>query len=89
MQIGSVIAIYFVVWWTVLFAVLPFGVRSQTETGNSVPGSEPGAPIAPLMLRKVVWTTVISAVIFAIGMASYKAGFFNLDRLNGMFGIPL
>ena len=28
------LAVYFVIWWTVLFAVLPFGVRSQAEAGS-------------------------------------------------------
>lgn len=60
------IAIYFVMWWIVLFAVLPFGVKSQHESGDVVPGSEPGAPVAPLLLKKALWTTVASAVLFAI-----------------------
>ncbi|MGL4496733.1 MAG: DUF1467 family protein, partial [Beijerinckiaceae bacterium] len=37
MPIGSLIAIYFVIWWIILFAVLPFGVRSQVEEGKVVP----------------------------------------------------
>ena len=89
MQIGSAIAIYFVLWWIVLFAVLPFGVRSQAEAGEGVPGSDPGAPVAPLMLRKLVWTTIVSAVIFAIAAYAYKSGYLNIDRINRMFGIPL
>ena len=59
------IAVYFTMWWTVLFAVLPFGVRSQQEGGEVVAGSEPGAPIAPLLMKKAVWTTLASAVLFA------------------------
>ena len=46
MPIGSIIAIFFVVWWIVLFAVLPFGVRTQQEDGEVVPGSEASAPTA-------------------------------------------
>ncbi len=61
------IAVYFTIWWIVLFAVLPFGVRSAHENGpNGVPvGSDPGAPVAPHLLRKAIWTTGISAVLFA------------------------
>ena len=44
MRVGTVIAIYFLVWWLVLFAVLPFGVRSQHEGGDIPPGTDPGAP---------------------------------------------
>jgi predicted secreted protein len=89
MQIGSAVAIYFVLWWIVLFAVLPFGVRSQAEAGESVPGSDPGAPVAPLMLKKLIWTTIVSAVIFAIATYAYKSGYLNVDRINRMFGLPL
>ena len=31
MSLPTSIAIYFIIWWTVLFAVLPWGVRSQQE----------------------------------------------------------
>ena len=48
-----------------LFAVLPFGVRSQHETAEIVPGSDPGAPVAPRLLAKGLWTTAISLVAFA------------------------
>ena len=59
------VAIYFTMWWTLLFAVLPFGIRSQHEGGDIVPGSEPGAPQRPALLRKALWTTVITTVVFA------------------------
>jgi predicted secreted protein len=32
-------------WFTVLFAVLPLGVRSQQETGDIAAGTDPGAPV--------------------------------------------
>ncbi|MCI0467304.1 MAG: DUF1467 family protein [Beijerinckiaceae bacterium] len=58
-------AIFMTIWFTVLFAVLPFDVRSQHEAGNIAPGTDPGAPVAPRLLAKFAWTTVISVVIFA------------------------
>lgn len=58
-------AIFLTIWFTVLFAVLPFGVRSQREAGDVVAGTDPGAPVAPRLLAKAIWTTLISAVIFA------------------------
>jgi predicted secreted protein len=61
---GGAMALYFVVWWTVLFAVLPFGVRSQAESGEVAEGSDPGAPAAPALREKAIWTTVVSAVPF-------------------------
>ena len=50
--IPMAVAIYFVMWWIVLFAVLPFGVRSQEEGGAVEPGTDPGGRLAPQLLRK-------------------------------------
>lgn len=59
------IAIYFTIWWVVLFAILPWGVRSQHEAGDIIHGTDPGAPVAPRLLIKAAATTVVSAVLFA------------------------
>lgn len=89
-SISTGFAIYFVMWWIVLFLTLPFGVRSQHEdAGDQVPGSDPGAPIASRMGRKLLWTTIISTVIFAASMFAYNAGYFNIERLSKLMGVPL
>jgi predicted secreted protein len=87
--ISTGFAIYFVMWWIVLFLTLPFGVRSQHEDGEGVAGTDPGAPIAAQMRRKLIWTTVISAVIFAAALLAYHAGFLNIERLSRLMGLPL
>jgi predicted secreted protein len=67
-------AIYFVLWWIVLFAVLPWGIESQEEAGEVSQGSDPGAPVQPLLLRKAIATTLISAVIMGLGYAAWALG---------------
>ncbi|MBN9454737.1 MAG: DUF1467 family protein [Bosea sp.] len=64
MNIVGGLALYFVIWWITLFAVLPFGIRSQHEAGDVVAGTEPGAPVMPGLLKKAVITSLIAAVIF-------------------------
>ena len=86
--ISTGFAIYFVIWWIVLFLTLPFGVRSQHEDGESPPGTDPGAPVATLMGRKLIWTTVISAVIFAVGLLAYNTGYMNVEWLSRLMGMP-
>ncbi|MGC2812783.1 MAG: DUF1467 family protein [Bradyrhizobium sp.] len=86
-SISTAFAIYFVIWWIVLFLTLPFGVRSQHEDGGGAPGTDPGAPIASLMGRKLIWTTVLSAVIFAAAWLAYDAGYLNVDRLSRLMGM--
>jgi predicted secreted protein len=86
--ISTGFAIYFVLWWVVLFLTLPFGVRSQHEDGGGAPGTDPGAPVATNMGRKLIWTTVLSAVIFAAGLLAYNAGLLNIERLSKLMGMP-
>jgi predicted secreted protein len=43
--------------------VLPFGARSQPEIGDIAPGTDPGAPVAPRLAGKVIWTTLIPAAV--------------------------
>jgi len=59
------LAIFFTIWWIVLFAVLPFGVRSQQEDADMTPGTDPGAPVAPRLLLKAAITTAVACVLVA------------------------
>jgi predicted secreted protein len=72
MQTTTAIAIYFLIWWITLFAVLPFGVRSQHEGEDFAQGTDPGAPILARIGMKLVWTTVVASIVFAILAAIYK-----------------
>lgn len=69
--IPAAVVVYFTIWWVVLFAVLPWGVTSQKEAGDVLRGSDPGAPAAPRLLWKVLWTTAISAAVFAVVMVLF------------------
>ena len=65
MTLAFAISIYVIIWWTVLFAMLPIGVRTQAEEGDVAPGTPESAPHMPRLLPKMVATTVVSSVIFA------------------------
>jgi predicted secreted protein len=83
MSLSFAIAIYFIIWWTVLFAVLPIGVRTQAEDGAIVPGTPESAPAAPRLLRVALLTTVISALVFATLWALIRYGIVDLNELLG------
>jgi predicted secreted protein len=87
--ISTALAVYFVIWWITLFLTLPFGVRSQHEVGAGAEGTDPGAPVLARMGRKLIWTTVISAVFFAVGMYAYRMDYFNIERLSKLMGVPI
>lgn len=61
---GSIVA-FVVIWWMVLFTVLPFGVRTQKDEGEVTPGTADSAPVRPMLVRKAVITTAITAVFWA------------------------
>ncbi|NPU64549.1 MULTISPECIES: DUF1467 family protein [Bradyrhizobium] len=86
--ISTWLAIYFVLWWVMLFVTLPFGVRSQHETGGASPGTDPGAPTISLMGRRLLWTTFLSAVIFGLALLAYQAGYLSIERLSKLMGLP-
>ena len=81
MSVTSSLAIYFIVWWLTLFAVLPFGVRTQAESGEVVPGSPESAPAKFRIVRTFAITTVVSAVIFAGIYWLLTSGRYTLDDI--------
>jgi predicted secreted protein len=71
-SIGTSVAIYFVIWWLALFAVLPFRVRSQAEEGRVSAGSDPGAPAEAHLLWYALVTSAVAAlasVVFLVWLA--------------------
>lgn len=71
MSVVGGIVIFVIIWWVVLFAVLPIGVRNAYEEGTElVPGQADGAPVRPRILFKFALTTAITAAIFLLIWAS-------------------
>lgn len=71
LRVAGGLALYFVIWWILLFAILPFGVRSQAESGEVVAGSEPGAPAVPALQEKAIWTTLVASVVLVVVAAVF------------------
>ena len=84
MNIETGIAIYLVIWWTALFAILPLGVRSHAEMGIPVPGGgDPSSPVNPNLKRKFITTTWVSAILFAILWLVLHFHLITLPRFPG------
>jgi len=66
------VVVYAVIWWIVLFAVLPWGVN---RTENPEAGHDHGAPSKANIGRKFLWTTLIAGVIWG---GYYLANRYNL-----------
>jgi predicted secreted protein len=75
-------AIYMVVWWTVLFAVLPLGTVTYAEAGIEVTdGGDPGAPVDPKLGRKAFTTTWVSGIIYGLGWLVWHFHLIHLPNL--------
>ena len=86
MAISTAVAIYFLIWWVMLFAVLPWGVRAQGEAGAA--GTDPGAPVVPQLKAKLVWTTLVSMAVYAVCAVIYAYRLITLDDLAALLGMP-
>jgi predicted secreted protein len=85
MSIAFLLAVYFIIWWVVLFAVLPFGVRTQGEAGNVVPGTPESAPVHFPLLKVVIWTTLVSAALFLVLLGAIA---WRIIDLEGLMALP-
>lgn len=68
--------LYMLVWWTLLFAVLPLGTKPVAEA-DPVTGWR-GAPDNPRLGRKVAITTLVSTVVWLGLMALIRSDWLSL-----------
>jgi predicted secreted protein len=87
MSTATVLAVFFLIWWVTLFAVLPWGIRSQQESGDVVPGTDPGAPLVPNLGRKLIWTTLVTCAVFGVLYVVYTDQLVNLDAVLKPLGL--
>jgi predicted secreted protein len=99
MPVTTAIATFFLIWWVTLFAVLPWGIRSQHEgqgdrpdmapdmAPEMAPGTDPGAPVSFRLGRRLLWTTLVAVVIYAAFYWVYTKHWVTLDDLTApLFG---
>lgn len=78
------VAVFYVMWWIVLIAVLPWGVKTAQEAGEQgVAGQATSAPQNPMLLKKVLWTTIVTTVLFCLFKANFDYGWLTIDDLPG------
>ncbi len=79
MSISGSIVSFIIIWWMVLFTVLPFGVRTQGEEGDVTPGTADSAPAKPMLVRKALITTGIACVLWGCVWAVMEYKLFTLE----------
>lgn len=72
----SGLAIYLIIWWVVLFTLLPLGRGSNDalSAADIAKGQDAGAPARPYLLYKFIGATVVSGAIFALFYWAYVTG---------------
>ena len=79
MSITGLAIIYIIIWWIVFFAILPIDVERKKLI--KVEGEDPGSPENPKMLKKFIYCTLITTVLFIIIYLLMKFEYLNLRNI--------
>jgi len=71
MGIVTGIIVFLLIWWTALFAVLPFG-HKRDETGK---------PVFANMKKKFIWTTFVAFTIWVIVFALVESDMISFREM--------
>lgn len=81
----SVLAIYFLFWVLTLFIVLPYGVQTSAEAGeDEIPGQATSAPHRVSIPKKLLWTTIVSAIFFFLFWLNWTQGWITRAGLEAL-----
>ena len=75
---GSLI-IYVLIWWIVFFALLPIDVNREKK--QNIIGIDAGAPENPKIIKKFVYSTLITTIIFIVIFLLVKYEYLNIRNL--------
>ena len=71
--------LYIIIWWIIFFALLPIDVNREKPL--KIEGEDAGSPENPKMLKKFIYCTVITSIIFIIIYLLIKYEYLNLRNL--------
>ena len=79
MSITGLAIIYIIIWWIVFFAILPIDVDRKKLI--KVDGEDQGSPENPKMIKKFLYCTVITTILFIIIYLLMKFEYLNLRNI--------
>ena len=79
MSITGLAIIYIIIWWIVFFAILPIDVERHKTV--KIDGEDAGSPENPKMLKKFLFCTGITTIIFIIIYLLMKFDYLNLRNI--------
>jgi len=79
MSIIGLAIIYIIIWWIIFFAILPIVVERKKLI--QIDGEDPGSPENPKMLKKFIYCTGITTILFIIIYLLMKFEYLNLRNI--------
>ena len=79
MSITGLAIIYIIIWWIVFFAILPIDVDRNKFV--KVEGEDSGSPENPKMLKKFIYCTVITTILFVLIYFLMKFEYLNIRNI--------
>ncbi|MFN7710239.1 MAG: DUF1467 family protein [Holosporales bacterium] len=73
MGVVSAIVVFLIIWWVLIFAVLPFGVEEEEK---AIIGLADGAPKDAKIFKKIAVTTALTCLIWGVIYYGSHAGWF-------------
>jgi len=82
MTITGAIVLFAVIWFLTLFVMLPIGEKSQSEAGEVVPGTPASAPEDAMMKKKLIWTTLVTLVLWVVLVGVILSGVLKVEHFD-------
>jgi|TARA_B100000767_G_scaffold75251_1_gene71868 predicted secreted protein len=79
MSLTGLAIIFIIIWWIVFFSILPIDVNRAKIV--KIDGEDAGSPENPKMLKKFLYCTGITTVIFSIIYLLIKFEYLNLRNI--------
>ena len=78
MSITGSLIIFVLIWWIIFFSLLPIDVDRKHK--EMVEGADKGSPENPKIIKKIIYTTIITSIIFIGIFMLVKYDYINLRR---------
>ncbi len=78
MSITGSLIIFVLIWWIIFFSLLPIDVDRKHK--EMVEGVDKGSPENPKIIKKIIYTTLITSIIFIGIFMLVKYDYLNLRR---------
>ena len=82
MNLTGGLVLFLTIWFMSFLTILPIGHKSQSDAGHVVPGTPASAPAELNMRRKVVITTLVMIVIWAICAVVLISGWISMEDVD-------